>query len=222
MEAKKIAAEKAVELIRDGMTIGLGTGSTAFYAIKKIGELVKEGLKIKCVATSVQSETLALGLRIPIVPVSAVDFVDITIDGADEADSKKNLIKGGGGALLREKIIAFHSRQFYVIIDESKRVNKLGNFPLPVEIVSFGSDLTLRQLHLLGCEPAIRKSTNEKLITDNGNYIADCKFSVPIDDPEGLNAKIKTIPGVVETGLFLHSMVTAIIVGYNNGEIKVM
>src|ERR1700754_96387 len=134
VNGKKIAAGKAIEYIKGGMTLGLGTGSTAYWAIQGIGEMVKNGLSVKAVATSVQSETLARELNIPIIPFSEVDRLDITIDGADEVDKELNLIKGGGGALLREKIVAAVTKFYIIIVDESKLVEHLGKFPLPVEV----------------------------------------------------------------------------------------
>ena len=142
MEAKRLAGEKAAEYVKDGMIVGLGTGSTAYYAIQKIGELVKQGLKIKAVATSTSSEQLARELGINLVTFAEVDSIDLTIDGADEVDPHWNLIKGGGGALLREKIVAAASKQLIVIVDESKVVAQLGKFPLPVEVVPFGFEQT--------------------------------------------------------------------------------
>ena len=147
MESKRMAAEKAVEYVRDGMTVGLGTGSTAYWAIRKIGERVKEGLTIKAAATSVSSEKLARELGIPLIPFAEIEAIDLTIDGADEVDGDWNLIKGGGGALLREKIVAAASKTFIVVVDESKPVSRLGAFPLPVELVPFGHEMTLRKLN---------------------------------------------------------------------------
>lgn len=219
MEAKRIAAEKAVDKINSGMVVGLGSGSTSFFAIQRIGQLVSEGLKIEAVASSMKSEALARQLNIPILPFEKLKAIDIAIDGADEVDKNKNLIKGGGGSLLREKIIAFHSKAFYVIVDESKLVKSLGKFPLPVEIIPFAFELTVRQLKQLNCLPSIRQKNNEYFITDNGNLIADCEFDV-IKEPSLLHAQIKSIPGVVETGLFMGSMVTAVIAGYQDGKVE--
>lgn len=201
------------------MLVGLGTGSTAYWAIQKIGERVEQGLKIRCVATSLQSEALAKSLNIPIVPFEEVDIIDITIDGADEADRNRNLIKGGGGALLREKIVAFNSKVFHVIVDESKLVGTLGAYPLPVEVVPFAVELTLKQLEKLGCKTTIRRSKDQNFITDNGNLIVDCDFRV-IKDPAALDSQLKSIPGVAENGLFLNTMVSSIYVGYSNGMVK--
>src|ERR1700743_3357843 len=153
---KKLAAAKAVSYIRSGMTLGLGTGSTAYWAIQGIGEQVRNGLSVRAIATSIQSDSLARELGIPMVPFSEVDHLDITIDGADEVDEGLNLIKGGGGALLREKIVASATRFYIVIVDESKLVRHLGKFPLPVEVVPFGWELTRRRLEELGGAPRMR------------------------------------------------------------------
>lgn len=219
MDPKKIAAAKAVEYVEAGMVVGLGTGSTAGFAIKGLGEKVKAGLNIKAVASSIASEDLARQVGIPIINFSGLPLIDVYIDGADEVDAQGNLIKGGGGALLREKILAYHSRQFIVVVDESKQVNTLGTFPLPVEIVPFAAELTLRQLIQLGCEATIRQKDGKDFITDNSNLIADCRFG-SIADPFSLNHQIKHIPGVVETGIFLRSMVHKVIVAYPNGSVE--
>ncbi|HEV7620750.1 MAG TPA: ribose-5-phosphate isomerase RpiA [Flavisolibacter sp.] len=221
MNAKKIAAEKAVEKIENDMIVGLGTGSTAYWAIVKIGERIKEGLRIKAVASSVRSENLAKEAGIEIIPFNKINNIDLTIDGADEVDGEKNLIKGGGGALLREKILAFNSKQVYIIIDDSKFSDKLGKFPLPVEIIPFASNLTLNKLKDLKCNAVIRQLDNKLYKTDNGNLIADCDF-YEIADPEGLNSRIHLIPGVVETGLFPGAMVTSVIIGYENEKIDIL
>lgn len=220
MNAKRTAAEKAVEQIEDDMIVGLGTGSTATYAIRRISERMQQGLKIKAVATSVASENLARELNIPLIPLSETESVDIAIDGADEVDAKGNLIKGGGGALLREKIVAHAAARFIVVVDQSKLTEVLGKFPLPVEVVSFASRLALKHLRALGCEPSIRKANIGNFMTDNGNLIIDCRFHT-ITEPAALDAAIKTIPGVVETGLFLNRMVSEIVVGYEKGEVSI-
>ena len=221
VRGKKSAAEKAVGLIKPGMTVGLGSGSTATFAIKKIGKMVKQGLKIKAVATSKKSEDLARSLSIPVLDPSVIDRIDIAIDGADEVDGKGNLIKGGGGSLLREKIIAFASQSFYVMVDESKLVAELGNRSLPVEIIPFGAELTLKQIKNLGGDAALRRSKGRNFISDNGNLIADCHFK-DISDPAWLDVRLKMIPGVAETGLFLNGIVCAIFVGYESGEVRVV
>ncbi|WP_143765000.1 MULTISPECIES: ribose-5-phosphate isomerase RpiA [Paenibacillus] len=220
MNVKQLAAEKAVEFVKDGMKIGLGTGSTAYWAINKLGERVSEGLKITAVATSRASEEQARELGIPIVAFGDIDSLDLTIDGADELDSSLQLIKGGGGALLREKIVASNSTRMIVIADESKVVNTLGKFPLPVEMVPFAWEWTVAELAKLGCNPELRRSGEELYKTDNGNYIADCRFEV-IESAPKLALTIQSIPGVVEHGLFIGIAAMAI-VGKKDGSIEII
>lgn len=216
INTRKLAADKAVEYIKTGMTVGLGTGSTAYWAIQEIGNRVSQGLDIRAVATSVQSEKLAIELNIPIVDIGAIERFDVTIDGADEADSRLNLIKGGGGALLREKIIGSVTDFYIIIADEHKLVNHLGLFPLPVEVIKFGWELVFYKLQSLGCTPALRMADHQPYLTDNGHYIVDCSF-IQIENAEELHTKINAIPGVVENGLFLH-MADIIILGHSNGS----
>src|SRR5690606_7397309 len=197
MNAKKSAAEMAVKYIEQGMMIGLGSGSTAEYAIRKIGEMVSQGLNIIAVASSLKTEILAKQSGISIIGFKNIDRIDLTIDGADEVDDNGNLVKGGGGALVREKILAFNSKQFIVVIDEAKRVNTLGKFNLPIEIIPFGSELTIKRLDELGAKPSLRQSENKNFISDNGNLVVDCNF-YPIKDPDALYAMLHSIPGVVE------------------------
>lgn len=201
MNPKQLVGEAAAEYVKDGMIVGLGTGSTAYFAIMKIGQMVKDGLKIKGVPTSKQTEQLANELGIPLLAISDVKKIDLTIDGADEFDAHKNLIKGGGAALLREKIIASVTDYYIIITDASKQSEVLGSFPLPVEVTPFAKEITLMQLKALGCEATFRKKDGDLLVTDNQNYIADCKFE-SIPNPVELNLKINQIPGVVENGLF--------------------
>jgi ribose 5-phosphate isomerase A len=217
-KTKKAAAEKAVKYIEDGMTIGLGTGSTAYWAIQLIGKRVREGLHVKAIATSKHSETLARELGIPIISFADTDQLDITIDGADETDHSLNLIKGGGGALLREKIVAAVSKFYIIIADESKLVKTLGAYPLPVEIVQFGYEVTLSHLKKLGCTPKTRSVDGKFLVTDNGNFIADCEFG-SIENAEELNHQINAIPGVVDNGLFIN-MADIVILGGKDGSLK--
>ncbi|MBT2663589.1 ribose-5-phosphate isomerase RpiA [Bacillus sp. ISL-45] len=203
MNEKQMVGEKAVEYIKDGMVVGLGTGSTAYYTIKKLGELVRNGLKIKGIPTSEQTAALAVEHGIQLVDFKDVEGIDVAIDGADEFDADLNLIKGGGGALLREKIIANAASAFIVIADSSKGANKLGTFPLPVEIVKFGAEMTSKKIAEIGCKPKLRLKGNQPIITDNGNYILDCDFK-QIESPEELERKLNMIPGVVENGLFVN------------------
>lgn len=202
MNEKLLVGEKAVEYIKDGMVVGLGTGSTVFYTIKKLGKLVTEGLSIKGIPTSKQTENLAKECGIPLVDFGEIDHIDVAIDGADEVNPDLELIKGGGGALLREKIIAKAADTFIVVADSSKVVNRLGAFRLPVEVEPFGFLMTEKHIRDLGCLPQLRLSENKPYITDNGNYIFDCLFP-GIPKPQSLEQKLNMIPGVVENGLFV-------------------
>ncbi len=221
MNTKQLAAEKAVSFLEDGMTVGLGTGSTAYWAIEKIGEKVnKEKWKIRAIATSLRSEEQARSLGIPIFGFEEIGRIDITIDGADEVDNQLQLIKGGGGALLREKIVATNSKQMIVVADESKKVKMLGKFPLPVEVVLFGWQRTFEKLKSLGCDPKRRMNLTKPYITDNGNYIVDCAFG-PIADPAALHEHINAITGVVDNGLFIN-IASKLVLGFENGETTVI
>lgn len=202
MVDKKIVGEKAADFVKDGMVVGLGTGSTVFYTIQKLGQLVKEGLSIKGIPTSVQTEELAKELGIPLTSFSEIESIDIAIDGADEVNSDLELIKGGGGALLREKIIARAAKTFIVVADSSKRVEKLGAFRLPVEVIPFGYEMTEKHIRDMGLVPEIRLNRENPFITDNGNYIFDCEISEHVQ-PEMLERMLNMIPGVVENGLFV-------------------
>ena len=213
---KKRAAEKAVQYIEDGMIIGLGTGSTVDFAIKKIGEMVRGGLNIQGISTSLKTKKLATELKIPLIELDDRTEIDITIDGADEVDSNLNLIKGGGGALTREKIIAYHSRKVIIIVDETKIVKGLGcDCSLPVEVTRFGWLATKKTLEDLGCTVELRRIMDEAFITDNQNYIVDCDFG-KIADPEALEKEINNIPGVLENGLFI-GLADEVIVGSKQG-----
>ena len=213
---KKQAAEKAVQYIEKGMVVGLGTGSTVEFAVEKLGELVKGGLDIKGIPTSLKTKRLATELKIPLIELDDRTEIDITIDGADEVDSNLNLIKGGGGALTREKIIAFHSKKVIIVVDETKIVKGLGcDSFLPVEVTKFGWSATKKALEGLGCTGELRKIMDEAFITDNQNYIIDCDFG-KITEPEVLEKDINNIPGVLENGLFI-GLADEVIVGSKQG-----
>ena len=211
MNEKQLAAEKSIEFIKDGMIVGLGTGSTVFFLVNKLAELVKKGLNITCVSTSNQTSELAKSLGIKILNLNDVDQIDLTIDGADEVDKNLNGIKGGGGALLYEKIVAKASNKVIWIVDSSKFVEKLGRFPLPVEIISFGSKQLFNRFDELGFRPQIRKNGNNNFITDSGNLIVDLHLN-EIDDAIILERQIKLMHGVVEVGLF-NNIADTVIVG---------
>jgi ribose 5-phosphate isomerase A len=217
---KQMVAEAAINHIKDGMVVGLGTGSTAYWAIQKLGARIKEGLQIQAIATSIHSDNLAQTLGIPMVSAAQINRIDVTIDGADEVDNALNLIKGGGGALVREKIIAKASTHYIIIVDETKLVDKLGKFPLPIEVIPFGAEWTLRRIRELGCKASLRQAAGKAYSSDNGNYIADCEFGL-INEPDALQAAINLIPGVVECGLFIQ-MADEVMVGYNNEKVKTL
>ncbi|MDM5188670.1 ribose 5-phosphate isomerase A [Bacillus sp. DX4.1] len=211
MDLKRLAGEYAANYVKDGMTIGLGTGSTVYWTIQKLGQLMKDGLSIQAVPTSIRTANLAKQLSIPLISLSKVDKLDLTIDGADEIDTHLQLIKGGGGALLREKLVAASSEKLIIIADESKLVSDLGTFPLPVEIVPFAWEHTVKRVQLLGCKPTLRLQNDEPFITDNGNLILDCVFPSPLTNPVKTHQLLKEITGVIETGLFINMVHNAII-----------
>lgn len=221
-QAKQAAADSAVKLIQTGMRIGLGTGSTATLFIQVLIERNrKENLNLITVATSERSARQAIEGGLRVVDVDTLPGLDITVDGADEIDQQKRMIKGGGGALLREKIIATMSREMIVVVDESKVVEKLGAFPLPVEVVPFAHLVTLRKMESLGYRGSFRvKDSGELYKTDNGNYIVDIVFSEPCE-PEKDQIILRAIPGVVETGFFL-GLAGRVIVGHSNGTTTTM
>ena len=220
INTKQLAAEQAVTYVQSGMTIGLGTGSTAAFAIQKLGERVKnEGLAIRAIATSERSEAMAKELNIPIVGFEDFDWLNITIDGADEVDENLNIIKGGGGALLREKVVSMQTKKNIIIVDETKLVKHLGAFPLPVEVVPFALTVVNRKLQHLGCTVILRKTNDKIYITDNQNCILDCHFG-KISNPEDLHQAINNITGVVDNGLFIQRA-NVVIAAYNNGSIKI-
>jgi ribose 5-phosphate isomerase A len=214
MNEKKQVGEKAVEYVKDGMVVGLGTGSTAYYFISKLGELVQQGLSIRGVPTSMQTEQLAKELGIPLVSFNEIEKIDVAVDGADEVDSELNLIKGGGGALLREKIIAASAKTFIIIADSQKNVDTLGAFPLPIEVVPYGFEMTIKHIQNLGGRTKLRQYQGNSFLTDNGNFILDTSFQ-EIKQPKELEKDLNLIPGVVENGLFV-GMADAVITIMDN------
>lgn len=213
---KKRAAEHAVSLIDKGMKVGLGTGSTARFAVLALARRVRdEKLKVHGVPTSEATRKLAEEHGVPLLSFDDVERLDLCFDGADEADPQLNLTKGGGGALLREKVVAYASERFYCVVDDGKLVDKLHAFPLPVEIVPFAARVVERALLRLGAEPTLRQRDGKTYVTDNGLWILDCKFP-PIADPPTLARALSGIPGVAEHGLFC-GMVHTLIAGTDDG-----
>jgi len=201
-QEKEAAARASLGFVRDGNIVGLGTGSTAAYVVRLLGERVRSGLKICGIPTSVQTMELATSLGIPLTALAEVQQIDVTIDGADEFDPQLNLTKGGGGALLREKIIASASKLFVIIADSSKQVTTLGRFPLPVEVIPFAEALITRRVSALGATVKLRQRDGKVFVTDEGHHILDCHFG-QIPDPPALARRLSNMPGIVEHGLFI-------------------
>lgn len=202
-QEKEAAARASLRFVKDGQVVGLGTGSTAAYFIKLLGEEVKNGLRIRGIPTSVRSRELATSLGIPVITLDDCQEIDVTVDGADEVDPQLRLIKGGGGALLREKIVASTTRQMIVVADASKQVQRLGKFPLPVEVIRFAQALIDKRITALGAEVKLRRDdAGNPYLTDENNHILDCRFG-EMRDPDGLARQLSDMPGVVEHGLFI-------------------
>jgi len=225
-KAKFVAAKRSVDYVEDGMRVGLGTGSTAAWMVRCLGELVRdEGLKIKGVPTSTRTAELAREVGIEVVSLDEAKWLDVTIDGADEFDGNLNLIKGGGGALLQEKIVATASDQMVVIADIGKEVETLGNFPLPVEVIPFGWQTTkslveemLISMDVLGRDATLRMNGERPFVTDEGNYILDLHLG-RIGNANQMAMVLNQMPGVVENGLFI-DICDVVILGYGDGRVE--
>jgi ribose 5-phosphate isomerase A len=216
---KQLAARAAVQLVGPGNVVGLGSGSTANHAIRFLAERVRQGLKIVGIPTSQKTKQLAEQLGIPLTTLEEQPRIDIDIDGADEIDPHLNLIKGGGGALLREKIVAFASGRFIVIAESTKQVPRLGKFPLPVEVIPFAQPVIQKQIEALGAKVSLRRyAYDNPFVTDEGHHILDCAFG-EIADPTALAQKLRSIPGVVEHGLFI-GMAEMAFVGKNGSVVQ--
>ena len=222
-QMKIIAAAEALTYVENGMRLGIGTGSTAEEFVRLLAEKVSEGLQVRGVPTSERTARLCLELGVPLNSLDELPELDLTIDGADEVDGSLRLIKGGGGALLREKIVAASSRLMLVVADDSKKVTRLGAFPLPVEVMPFGVGSTQIRLERacaalgLGGAVTMRKRDGRIFVTDGGHYILDCAFGA-IPDPERLAATLSALPGVVEHGLFLGLASAAVVAGPDGVE----
>lgn len=225
-KAKFVAAKRAVDFVEDGMRVGLGTGSTAAWMVRCLGELVRDdGLKIRGVPTSVRTAELAREVGIDVISLDEAKWLDLTIDGADEFDGDLNLIKGGGGALLQEKIVATASDQMIVIADVGKEVEHLGAFPLPVEVIPFGWQTTralieelLVSMDVLGRDASLRMNGDHPFVTDEGNHILDLHLG-RIGNPYQLAMALNQMPGVVENGLFM-DICDVVIVGHGDGRVE--
>ena len=225
-KAKFVAAKRAVDFVEDGMRVGLGTGSTAAWMVRCLGELVRQdGLKIKGVPTSTRTAALAREVGIEVISLDEAKWLDLTIDGADEFDGELNLIKGGGGALLQEKIVATASDQMIVIADVGKEVETLGAFPLPIEVIPFGWQTTralveemLISMDVLGRDVTLRMNGDRPFITDEGNHILDLHLN-RIGNARQLAMVLNQVPGVVENGLFI-DICDIVIVGYGDGRVE--
>jgi ribose 5-phosphate isomerase A len=202
-QEKEAAARASLRFIKDGQVVGLGTGSTAAHFIQLLGEQVKQGLRVRGIPTSVRSKELAESLGIPLTTLDECQEIAVTVDGADEVDPQLRLIKGGGGALLREKIVASATKQLVIVADASKQVKMLGKFPLPVEVIRFSQALVSKRITALGANVQLRVDNSGKpFVTDENNHILDCRFG-EIRDPDALARQLSDMPGVVEHGLFI-------------------
>lgn len=202
-EEKVEAARASLRFVRDGQIVGLGSGSTAAQFIRLLGEQVKNGLRIRGIPTSEHSREQAASLGIPLTTLDECPEIDVTVDGADEVDPQLRLIKGGGGALLREKIVASATRQQVIVVDETKRVPVLGKFPLPVEVIKFAQAVVAKKITALGAAVSMRRQADgTPYLTDENNHILDCRFG-QIHDADGLARQLSDMPGVVEHGLFI-------------------
>ena len=219
-DSKRMAARRALEFVEDGMLLGLGSGTTSAMFIQELGARVKQGLRVRGIATSVASQQLAESLSIPITTFEESPVLDLAVDGADEVGPGLSLIKGGGGALLREKIVASAARKFIVIADSTKVVHQLGRFPLPVEVIKMALPIVSRKLDALGLNPKLRHHPDgSKYITDEGNYILDCSCG-EISNHVKTAADIRGIAGVVEHGLFL-GMASLALIASDKGVVKI-
>lgn len=221
-KAKEGAGKRAAEFVKDGMTVGLGTGSTVFFTLVELSERIRQGMKLRGVPTSIDTQEKCEKMGIPLVGLDEVERLDLTIDGADEIDANFQMIKGGGGALLREKVVARASAREVIVVDPSKVVERLGlKFLLPLEVVPFARSTIRRELLAMGADPILRiVESGSPFLTDNGNEILDTSFKDGIADPESLERKLLLLPGLVECGLFVN-LAHELVIGYEDGSTEV-
>lgn len=218
---KAAAGRAAIDFVKDGMIVGLGTGTTTYYFIDSLIQKHREGLHVQVVASSERSLAQAKAGGLPAIDLEKIDQIDLTVDGADEIDPQKRMIKGGGGALLREKILAASSKEMIVVIGSNKWVDALGRFPLPIEIVSFGAHFTVKKIENAGFQGKIRTKEGGNLYwTDNGNLIYDIQLPYPCTNPEAIDRTLREIPGVVTTGFFF-TLAGRVIIGLPNGQVEI-
>jgi len=215
---KKAAAEQAVEYVEDGMVLGLGSGTTVYWMLKRLGELVDQGLNIKGIPSSLRTAGWAKEFGIPLTDFSEIEMLDLAIDGADEIDPDFQLTNGGGGSLVRANLFHAPAKQVIIIADGSKMVDRLGKFPLPVEVLQFAWQRTADKIEALGAKPVLRERDGEVFVSNNGNYILDCAFEA-IEDPRALHNQLKLLLGVVETGLFIDMTDKVILAGPDGAQV---
>jgi ribose 5-phosphate isomerase A len=220
-EIKQLVAKQAAQLVQNNMTVGIGSGSTVYWLINELGNRVKKGLFFRAIPTSKKTAALCAEQNIPLAGLNDVDYIDITIDGADEVDPNLQLIKGGGGALLQEKMVAAASRELFILADETKLVQHLGKFPLPLEVIPFGWKQVQRHLkETCHVEAKLRIQDDQPFVSDHGHYILDCHFQ-QIENPDILTYELNAIPGVVDNGLFV-DMADMVLVGHADGTTETL
>jgi ribose 5-phosphate isomerase A len=223
VDPKRVAGRRAADFVQTGQTVGLGTGSTVVFFLERLAERIhEERLLVRGVPTSLETERRARELEIPLAGLEEVAAIDLTVDGADEIDGSFRMIKGGGGALLREKVVASITRREVIVVGPNKLVGRLGStFPLPVEVVPFARPVVARRLAALGCEPLLRrKPEGGDFVTDNGNAVLDCRFPLGIADAAATERSVHAIPGVVECGLFI-GLAHVLVIGHPDGRAEV-
>jgi ribose 5-phosphate isomerase A len=220
-EIKQLVAKQAAQLVQNNMTVGIGSGSTVYWLINELGNRVKKGLFFRAIPTSKKTAALCAGQNIPLAGLNDVEYLDITIDGADEVDPSLQLIKGGGGALLQEKMVAAASRELFILADETKLVKHLGKFPLPLEVIPFGWKQVKRHIkETYQVEASLRIQDDQPFVSDHGHYILDCTFQ-QIEHPDILAYELNAIPGVVDNGLFIN-MADLVLIGYADGRTETL